>query len=782
MNKKRLFPQHSLSKQLLTGFGLSLVFAGLLTLGINYRLVQSDLEKEELEHAGAITRSLEFAMEGVIALDDREVLNQMVQNYATLPAILEVLIIGTDGKNLAHSSSDKRHLPYEVAHPELASVLYQAATGGVEVQTKMLLHGKRVLVSIMPLRNMLSSQSNQYGLAVVVLDIEQIHEDARQILLSSSSTLAIGAIAILTLMWLLMRAIVLVPLRRLNQALVASQTVNRFVSPMALPDNEIRFLSETFETVFRQHQHAEATLQNRADQLRSHTMVLNQVTKHRAISDGNFSIALQVITSATARALSVERVSVWFYNDQKTLLQCLNLFESTPMQHSEGSTLVVTDYPAYFGAIDTEDQPIVANDALTDPRTYELSESYLMPLNICSMLDVPIRLAGVAAGVLCIEQVGIARQWNPEDESFARSIADLVALAVEARDRKQAELALQQSEMQLRTQTQQLQQALSELQRAQFHLIQSEKMSSLGQTVAGVAHEINNPISFIYGNINYANEYATDLLKLIQLYQEVYPHPNAKIQAEIDAIDLNFLTLDLPKLFLSMKFGAERIQAIVQSLRIFARLDEAEFKTANLHEGLDSTLMILHNRLKAKPDQPEIQIIKEYGELPAIDCYPGQLNQVFMNILTNAIDAVEERNQQLSPQERFAYPGCIRIQTETEGREQVIIRIADNGVGINEQIKAKLFDLFFTTKMIGKGTGLGLSISYQIVVERHGGQLSCHSVLGEGSEFVIELPILQRDGDGHSIQRSRGWLKQQRSDVQSIVELPDASLFLSAYS
>jgi signal transduction histidine kinase len=782
MNKKCLASQQSLSKQLLTGFGLSLLFAGCLTLGVNYHLVQSDLEKEELEHAGAIARSIEFATEGAVALNDRKVLRQMVQNYATLPAVSEVLIIGSDGSNLAHSITSQQHLPYEVVHPELAPAIDQAATQGVVVQTKAVFHNQRVLVSIMPLRNLLSSQSSRYGLAVVVLDIEQIHEEAQQILLSSSSTLALGTIAILTLMWLLMRSMVLEPLRQLNQALVSSQTEDRFSPPPMLPNNEIRFLSETFETVFQQHQQAEATLKYRADQLRSHTMVLNQVTKHRAISDGNLSIAAQVMTAASASALSVERVSIWFYNPERTHLECLDLFESASMQHSTGIALRVTDYPAYFRAIELEDQPIIANNAHTDPRTHEFSDTYLTPLHICSMLDVPVRLGGAAMGVLCIEQVGTVREWSPEDESFARSIADLVALAVQARDRKQAQLALQQSEMQLRSQTQQLQQALCELQRAQSQLIQSEKMSSLGQTVAGVAHEINNPISFIYGNINYANEYATDLLKLVQLYRRVYPHPNPEIQAEIEAIDLDFVVRDLPKLFSSMRFGTERIQAIVRSLRVFSRLDEAEFKTADLHEGLDSALMILHNRLKAKRDQPEIQVIKEYGDIPHIDCYPGQLNQVFMNILTNAIDALDERNQQLSPSERLANPGCIRIVTETEGCERVTIRIADNGLGITDAVKTKLFDPFFTTKMVGKGTGLGLSISYQIVVERHRGKLECHSVLGVGSEFLIELPILQMDADGDDCdtRSQKDWHQAQKQlDTLALLESPNAPFSIS---
>lgn len=270
-------------------------------------------------------------------------------------------------------------------------------------------------------------------------------------------------------------------------------------------------------------------------------------------------------------------------------------------------------------------------------------------------------------------------------------------------------------------------------------LVQSEKMSSLGSFVAGVAHEINNPVSFIYGNLTYADEYTQDLLKLLQLYQQCYPHPTSEIQTIIKEIDLNFLMEDLPKLLNSMKVGAERITEIVRSLRNFSRLDESEMKAVDIHEGIDSTLLILQHRLLAKPGFPEIQIIKEYGNLPLVECFAGQLNQVFINILANAIDALEEGvgyGVWETPQ--------IRIRTELTTNKHVIIRIADNGSGIPETVQKRLFDPFFTTKPVGKGTGLGLSISYQIVAEKHKGKLQCISSPGEGAEFVIIIPQIQK--------------------------------------
>lgn len=299
---------------------------------------------------------------------------------------------------------------------------------------------------------------------------------------------------------------------------------------------------------------------------------------------------------------------------------------------------------------------------------------------------------------------------------------------------------LQQAELCLREQTFQLERSFTELQQMQLRLVESEKMSALGVLVAGVAHEINNPINFIHGNVRYVGEYSQGLLELVQLYHQQFPQSSPQIQAKIDNLDLDFLQADLPKLLDSMQLGTNRIREIVKSLRNFSRLDEAEFKSVNIHEGIDSTLMILHNRLKAKSEHPEIAIVKEYGALPNIKCYPGQLNQVFMNLFTNAIDALEAALNQ--PEWGDRQP-TIWIRTEMLSSQRIAIRIIDNGSGIPEHYRSKLFDPFFTTKPVGKGTGLGLSISYQIVVENHGGRLRCNSQINRGSEFIIEIPILQ---------------------------------------
>ncbi|MDZ8025374.1 MAG: ATP-binding protein [Nostoc sp. DedQUE11] len=303
---------------------------------------------------------------------------------------------------------------------------------------------------------------------------------------------------------------------------------------------------------------------------------------------------------------------------------------------------------------------------------------------------------------------------------------------------KKAEGALRQREKELTQKNQQLAEALTQLKNTQAQLIQTEKMSSLGQLVAGVAHEINNPVNFINGNIIHAKEYIQQLLELLQLYQKEYPDPTPVIRSAIGANELEFITEDLKKLLDSMKMGSERISDIVISLRNFSRLDEAEIKTVDIHSGIESTLLILQNRLKIQSNHPSIEIIKEYGQLPLVECYAGQLNQVLMNILTNAIDALENLSFINQPGNRQIF-----IRTFVLNCNWIAIEIADNGRGMLPEVQKRVFDPFFTTKPVGKGTGLGMSISYQIITEKHQGRLSCISSPGAGAKFIIEIPIQQ---------------------------------------
>lgn len=305
--------------------------------------------------------------------------------------------------------------------------------------------------------------------------------------------------------------------------------------------------------------------------------------------------------------------------------------------------------------------------------------------------------------------------------------------------------------------------AYQAMQKTQAQLVQAEKMSSLGQLVAGVGHEINNPVNFIYGNISHVSDYVRGLLKLLNLYQQRCPNPDAEIQEMVEEIDLEFLVEDLPKVLSSMKMGTDRIRQIVQTLRNFSRLDEAEMKPVNIHEGIDSTLVILQHRLRAKPERPAIEIIKEYGDLPEVECYAGQLNQVFMNILSNGIDALHSRDSDRSSEEMKSNPSTITIRTQARDRDWVRICIQDNGPGMSASVKERLFEPFFTTKPVGSGTGLGLSISYQIVVDKHGGTIQCLSEPGKGSEFIIDIPMRQKKPElvSSTLQSRSSGLKQR---------------------
>ncbi|MDZ8086832.1 MAG: ATP-binding protein [Nostoc sp. DedQUE12b] len=411
---------------------------------------------------------------------------------------------------------------------------------------------------------------------------------------------------------------------------------------------------------------------------------------------------------------------------------------AVPFKTAKGETVgaVILEYtPLYEVALATAKKNIVATSVISLVcgilallLGYLISRSISKPIKQLQQAVVNLTEGKLDTRVnICSQdEIGeLATSFNKMADDLQHSRDELVNANEQLRD-----------EIVERQQTEaELQQALKDLQKTQIQLIQSEKMSSLGQLVAGVAHEINNPVNFIYGNLQHTDDYTQQLLLLIKLYQNHYPNPEPEIKNANEEADIEYLIEDLPKMLTSMKMGAKRIREIVLSLRIFSRLDEAEFKTADLHEGIDSTLLILQHRLKLQNNRPEIKVIKEYGEIPQIQCFAGQMNQVFMNILANAIDALEDCFQkELCPNP------LISISSE-QVNENVIIRIADNGIGIPKEIQLRLFDPFFTTKPVGKGTGMGLSISYQIITDKHGGSLQCISSPGQGAEFVITIPI-----------------------------------------
>ena len=340
------------------------------------------------------------------------------------------------------------------------------------------------------------------------------------------------------------------------------------------------------------------------------------------------------------------------------------------------------------------------------------------------------------------DEIGkLAETFNSMSDSLAHSQAQLQ----EYNQTLESKVIARTKELQ--TKNAQLAQALQDLQDTQIQLIQAEKLSSLGQLVAGVAHEINNPINFIHGNIIHTRQYMQDLLELIELYRQEYPDANSEIEEFVEDIDLAYLQDDLPQVLSSMQNGTERIRDIVRSLRVFSRLDEAEIKDIDLHESIDSTVMVFQTRLRENLTGREIELVKDYGQLPLIRCYAVQINQVFANILNNAIDALEEKFSQLAISsgetanlEISEHP-TIHIYTRQQNSQHATIGFIDNGIGIPHNICLRIFDPFFTTKAVGKGTGLGMSISYQIITKQHQGKLSCSSVPNQGTEFTIQLPV-----------------------------------------
>ncbi len=406
----------------------------------------------------------------------------------------------------------------------------------------------------------------------------------------------------------------------------------------------------------------------------------------------------------------------------------------TPIENYQNLPLSIINY-----VLNTQ-KDLLIDDATT--QTNFAADPYIIQAQVKSILCNPIINQGKLIGILYLENSLTKGVFTPERLQILKLISSQTAISLEnAQFYAKLEDKVATRTQELNQKNQQLQETLQELKRTQSQLIQTEKMSSLGQIVAGVAHELNNPVSFIHGNLAHISEYTQNLLALIDIYQEIYPDNVDRIDDFFSNFDLDFLREDIPKTLASMKMGTQRIREIVLTLRNFSRLDEAEMKPVNIHEGIDSTLLILQSRLQSKSSYSPIEIIKNYGNLPKIECYAGQLNQVFMNILNNAIDALDRFSQELMTVKTSHDLRKIIIQTQVVNSDWVAISIKDNGGGMSSHIKQKLFEPFFTTKPIGQGTGLGLSICYQIIVDKHHGKIECFSEPGQGAEFFIQIPI-----------------------------------------
>nr|WP_265578898.1 GAF domain-containing sensor histidine kinase [Nostoc sp. LEGE 06077] len=478
----------------------------------------------------------------------------------------------------------------------------------------------------------------------------------------------------------------------------------------------------------RLYRESQAKAQQLQQSLQQQKTLFQVVTQIRQSLD--LEAIFSVVTQNIRQILSADRVGIYQFHLDVNYEYGEFIAEDVLPQFTSALAVKVQDhcFGENFATLYKQGRICAIDDINTD-AVIDCHRVILAQFQVRASLVVPIMQDDELWGLLCIHQCDRPRHWQPFEIQFAQQVG------------AQMGVALKQTDLLIKTQKQatQLEQTLQHLQQTQLQLVQNEKMSALGNLVAGVAHEMNNPLGFISASLEQAKPILADIIHHLRLYQASSNNSNPTIIRHAEEIDLEYTLEDLPQMIAAMILAGDRLKNISTSLRTFSRADQNCKVPFNIHEGIDSTILILKHRLKANNQRPAIVVITDYGDLPKIECFPGQLNQVFMNILANAIDALDESNTGRKFVEIEANPNQIKITTFLE-YQQVKISIADNGKGMSDQVKQKIFDHLFTTKAVGKGTGLGLAIARQIIEETHSGKLTCNSILGEGTEFVLELP------------------------------------------
>lgn len=519
---------------------------------------------------------------------------------------------------------------------------------------------------------------------------------------------------------------------------------------LACRNQDLENLNAELREKVRESEQNRAELQARGERFVRHQRALIELTRNDLLETKDLAEVFRALTAADARALQADRVSIWRFGENGESLRCVELYQLAADSHSQGMVLQQQDYPDYFRALATS-EIISAHDARADPRTREFRDGYLQPNGISSMMDVPLYLFGRLEGVLCHEHVGPPRRWFPDEEMFGMGVANLVTLAVGQWERHRAEDTLQQVAAELHASNEQLNTAAENLKRSvdsereahqtlrlvheelkltQTKMMQSERLASLGQMVAGVAHEINNPLAFVHNNFAVLQRDLPEIAKLFSLYresdtdlQQIRPDLAQRIARFAEDVDIIYALTNLQPLLERTREGLRRIQQIVKDLRDFARLDSGQRQPANLNVGIESTLNIVRGLARRQ----EVSILSELEPLPPVVCCSSKINQVVMNLVVNALDASRRG-------------GCVVVRTLAHA-DAVEIHVIDSGCGIDPAIRARVLDPFFTTKPVGKGTGLGLSISYGIITD-HGGELDFTSELGVGTHFIVRLPLI----------------------------------------